>query len=95
MQHLVVALIVAIALVIAAASYLPRAWRERIVYFLSQRGLPQVRLAKFFKTEASCGSGCGSCGSGEGGCAAPALNLDDDAPASGRRVIKIHPHPRP
>ena len=95
MQNLVVALIVAIALVYAAASYLPRAWRERIVYFLSQRGLSQTRLAKFFKTEASCASGCGSCGSGEGGCAAPALNLDDDAPANGRRVIKIHSHPRP
>lgn len=95
MQTLVVALIVAIALVYAAASYLPRAWRERIVYFLSQRGLSQTRLAKFFKTEASCGSGCGSCGSGAGGCAAPALNLEDDAPVKGRRVIKIASHPRP
>lgn len=95
MQNLVVALIVATALVYAAASYLPRTWRERIVYFLSRRGLSQTRLAKFFKTEASCGSGCGSCGSGEGGCAAPALNLEDGAPASGRRVIKIHSHTRP
>ena len=95
MQTLVVALIVAIALLYAAASYLPRTWRERIVYFLSQRGVSQTRLARFFKTEASCGSGCGSCGSGDGGCAAPALNLEDDASANGRRVIKIHPHPRP
>jgi len=95
MQNLVVALIVAIALVYAAASYLPRAWREKIVFFLSQRGLPQARLAAFFKTEASCASGCGSCGSGNGGCAAPALDLGDDAPAQGRRIIKIHSHPRP
>jgi len=91
MQNLVVALIVAVALVYAAASYLPRAWRERIVYFLSQRGVSQTRLARFFKTEASCGTGCGSCGSGSGGCAAPAPGGEDDAPAGGRRVIRIHP----
>lgn len=90
MQNLVVALIVTIAAVYAAASYLPRAWREKIVFFFSQHGLPQARLAAFFKVDASCGSGCGSCGSGDGGCAAPALNLDDDKPADGRRVIKIH-----
>ena len=90
MQNLVVALIVAIAVVYAAASYLPRAWREKIVFFLSQHGLPQARLAAFFKVDASCGSGCGSCGSGDGGCAAPPLNLDDDKPADSRRVIKIH-----
>jgi hypothetical protein len=90
MQYLVVALIVAIAAVYAAASFLPRAWRERIVFFLSQRGLDQARLAAFFKTEASCGSGCGSCGSGEGGCAAPALNLEEDPAAPARRVIRIH-----
>lgn len=90
MQHLIVALIVAVALVYAAASYLPRARRERIVFFLTRRGFSQTRLAAFFRTEASCGSGCGSCGSGAGGCAAPALNLDDDKPADGRRIIKIH-----
>jgi len=90
MQTLVVTLIVAVALVYAAASYLPRAWREYIVFFLAQRGLSQARLAAFFKTEASCGSGCGSCGSGNGGCAAPVLNLDDDEPTDGRRIIKIH-----
>jgi len=90
MQNLVVALIVAIAAVYAAAHYLPRAWREKIVFFLSQRGASQERMAAFFNTEASCGSGCGSCGSGDGGCAPP-LNLEEDeAPASGRRVIKIH-----
>ena len=93
MQNLVVALIVTIAAVYAAASYLPRAWREKIVFFLSQHGLPQTRLGAFFKVDASCGSGCGSCGSGDGGCgstSAPALNLDEDAPAKGKRVIKIH-----
>jgi hypothetical protein len=90
MQHLVVALIVAIAALYAAARYLPLAWREKIVFWLSGHGFSQARLATFFKTEASCGSGCGSCGSGDGGCAAPALNLDDDPPAPARRVIKIH-----
>lgn len=90
MQNLVVAFIVAVALVYAAASYLPKTWREKIVFFLSRRGASQQRLAAFFKTEASCGSGCGSCGSSDGGCAAPALNLDDDAPTATRRVIKIH-----
>ena len=90
MQNLVVALIVAVAALYAAAKYLPKSWREQVVFFLAQRGLPQTRLAAFFNTEASCGSGCGSCGSGDGGCAAPALNLHDDAPVNGQRVIKIH-----
>ena len=91
MQNLVVALIVAVALVYAAASYLPRAWREKIVFLLVQRGASQARMAAFFKVDASCGSGCGSCGSGSGGCAAPAPGGEDDAPAGGRRVIRIHP----
>ena len=90
MQNLVVALIVAIAAVYAAAKYLPRSWREQIVFFLSARGLNQARLAAFFNTEASCGSGCGSCGSGDGGCAPPALDLGDDGPVEGQRVIRIH-----
>jgi hypothetical protein len=90
MQNLVVALIVALAAVYAAAKYLPRSWREQIVFFLSARGLHQARLAAFFNTEASCGSGCGSCGSGDGGCAPPALELGDDGPVKGRRVIRIH-----
>lgn len=92
MQTLVVALIVAIAAVYAAASYLPRAWREKIVFLLVRRGASQARMAAFFKVDASCGSGCGSCGSAGGGCAAPALEpeLEPDAPAGSRRVIKIH-----
>ena len=90
MQDLVVALIVAVAAVYAGTKYLPRAWRERIVFWLAQRGASQTRMAAFFNTEASCGSGCGSCGSGNGGCAAPALDLEGEAPAPGRRVIKIH-----
>lgn len=90
MQNLIVALIVTIAAVFAAANYLPRTWREQIVFFLVQRGLNQPRMAAFFKVDASCGSGCGSCGSGNGGCAAPPLNLDDDEPTDGRRIIKIH-----
>jgi hypothetical protein len=93
MQNLVVALIVAVAALYAAASYLPRAWREKMVFFLVARGLNQARMAAFFKVDASCGSGCGSCGSGDGGCAAPALNLDGDAPGTGHRVIKIHSKP--
>jgi hypothetical protein len=91
MQNLVVALIVAIAALYAAAKYLPRTWREQIVFFLTARGLDQTKLAAFFNTQASCGSGCGSCGSGDGGCAPPPLHLDADAaPAKGHRVIKIH-----
>ena len=90
MQNLVVALIVAVAALYAAANYLPRAWREKMVFFLVARGMNQARMAAFFKVDASCGSGCGSCGSGNGGCAAPALDLDDDGPVKGQRVIKIH-----
>jgi len=90
MQDLVVALIVAVAAVYAATKYLPRAWRERIVFWLAQRGASQTRMAAFFNTEASCGSGCGSCGSGDGGCAPPALDLGDDGPVEGQRVIRIH-----
>jgi hypothetical protein len=90
MQELIVALIVLVAAVYAASTYLPRTWREKIVFVLSAKGLPQARLASMFNTEASCGSGCGSCGS-DSSCAAPAMNLDEiDAPASGRRIIKIH-----
>jgi len=93
MQHLLVALIVAVAALYAAANYLPKSWRERIVFFFTQRGASQTRMAAFFNTEASCGSGCGSCGSGNGGCAAP-LDLEEQPPATGRRVIKIHSHPQ-
>lgn len=83
-QYLIVAVIVAAAVLHAATRYLPVGWRRRIVHALTQRGFNQARLAKLFKTEPSCGDGCGSCGS----CASDAPK-PPDAPAA-RRVIKLH-----
>ena len=86
-QELVVGIVVAAAALHAARKYLPAAWRQQIVFALSRRGLPQERLARFFKTESSCGSGCGSCGSC-GDASAPPATPSDGGPA--RRVIKLH-----
>ena len=86
-QEIVVGIVVAAAALHAARKYLPAAWRQQIVFALSRRGLPQERLARFFKTESSCGSGCGSCGSC-GDSSAPPAPPSDGGPA--RRVIKLH-----
>ncbi|SFG38933.1 hypothetical protein SAMN05518865_111190 [Duganella sp. CF458] len=89
-QEIIVGIIVAAAALHAARKYLPAAWRQQIVYALSRRGLSQEKLARFFNTESSCGSGCGSCG----GCgdapapSAPAAPPSDGGPA--RRVIRIY-----
>ncbi|MES2149272.1 MAG: DUF6587 family protein [Pseudomonadota bacterium] len=78
-QNLAVALIVALAALHACSRYLPAAWRQRIVYVLTRGNARQSFMAKWFRTEASCGSGCETCKA----CAEPA------AP-TGQRVIKIH-----
>jgi len=82
-QEMIVGVIVALAVLHACTKYLPAAWRQRIVFFLTKRGLDQDRLAKIFKTQSSCGDGCGSCGSCESDAPPP-------PPEDGRKVIKIH-----
>jgi hypothetical protein len=82
-QEMIVGVIVALAVLHACTKYLPAAWRQRIVFFLTKRGLDQDRLAKIFKTQSSCGDGCGSCGSCESDAPLP-------LPEDGRKVIKIH-----
>ncbi|MCE3261944.1 MAG: hypothetical protein K0R43_1023 [Pseudoduganella sp.] len=89
-QEIVAGIVVAIAALHAARKYLPASVRERIVFTLTRRGLPQDRLARFFHTESSCGSGCGSCGSCDsGGSSGPAAPPPGDG-ASARRVIRLH-----
>ena len=82
-QEMIVGVIVALAVLHACTKYLPAAWRQRIVFFLTKRGLDQDRLAKIFKTQSSCGDGCGPCGSCESDARPP-------PPEDGRKVIKIH-----
>ena len=86
-QEIIVGIIVAAAALHAARKYLPAAWRQQIVYALSRRGLPQEKLARFFKTESSCSSGCGSCG-GCGDSPAPPEPPSNGGPA--HRVIRIY-----
>jgi hypothetical protein len=62
-QEVIVALIVAAALLQACRKFLPASLRQRMVYALSKKGFDQDRLAKLFKVQQDCGSGCGSCGS--------------------------------
>lgn len=88
-QETVAGIVVAAAALHAARKYLPASLRERIVFTLARRGLPQDRLARFFHTESSCGSGCGACGScGDAAPPAPTLPPAEGGPA--RRVIKLH-----
>lgn len=84
-QQIIVGLIVAAALLHACTKYLPAAWRRRIVHVLSRRGFDQDKLARLFKTQSSCGDGCGSCGS----CDTPTPPSPPDIPGA-RRVIKLH-----
>jgi hypothetical protein len=63
LQELIVALIVMAALVQACRKFLPAALRQRMVYALSKKGFDQDKLARLFKVQKDCGSGCGSCGS--------------------------------
>lgn len=86
-QQIIVGIIVAAAALHASRKYLPAAWRQQIVFVLSRRGLSQDRLARFFNTESSCGSGCGSCGSC-GDSSAPPAPASEGGPA--RRVIMLN-----
>lgn len=90
-QQIIVGLIVAAAVLHACTKYLPAAWRQQIVYFLTRRGFDQNKMAKLFKTQANCGDGCGSCGSCE--TPAPAASSTPSSPESStphKRVIKLH-----
>ena len=93
-QQIIVGLIVAAALLHFCTKYLPAAWREQIVYFLTRRGFDQAKLAKLFKTQSSCGDGCGSCGSCD--TSAPAAQTssasspDATTTAPHKRIIKLH-----
>jgi hypothetical protein len=81
-QYLIVAVIVALAALSAAARYLPKTWRQRIVYKLSG-GTGQGRVATWLGTDAGCGSGCDSCGT----CETEPLPEQD---AKGRKIIPLH-----
>jgi hypothetical protein len=82
-QYLAVGVIVLLAALYAAAKYLPKGWRQRIVYALSARS-GKGKLVQWLDTDSSCGSGCDTCGS----CApTPPLPATDD---KGRKVIQLH-----
>ena len=81
-QYLVVAVIVVLAALYAAAKYLPKSWRQRIVYKLSG-GTGKGKLVDLLDTGSSCGSGCDTCGS----CAPQPLPEKD---GQGRKVIQVH-----
>ncbi|KQX00363.1 hypothetical protein ASC94_29700 [Massilia sp. Root418] len=89
-QQIIVGLIVAAALLHASTKYLPAAWRRRIVYALARRGLDEDMLARFFKVQDSCGSGCGSCGSCDTGSSGKDSAAPPPSPPASRRVIKLH-----
>jgi hypothetical protein len=80
-ENLIVALIVALAFAYACSRYLPASWRERIVFALTRRGFSQAKMARWLRTESSCGSGCDSCKS----CGDPTPPAADARP-----VIKVH-----
>lgn len=83
-QYLIVALVVVLAAAYAGAKYLPKTWRQRLVYMAS-RGTGKGRVANWLGgADTGCGSGCNSCGSCEP--AAPLPERD----AQGRKVIKLH-----
>jgi hypothetical protein len=79
-QNLVVAVIVGLAALYVASKYLPRSWRQKLVYLLTRRGASQSKMAQWLNTESSCGSGCDTCKA----CAEPV-----EPEKSARRVIKI------
>lgn len=81
-ENLIVVLIVALATLYASARLLPASLRRRIVHLLTRGAPGQSRLARWFNTEAGCGSGCDTCKA----CADPA---PAQAPKPG--VIKLHP----
>jgi hypothetical protein len=87
LQELIVALVVIAALVQVGRKFLPATLRQRMVYALSKKGFDQDKLAKLFKVQSDCGSGCGSCGSCE---TTPApIDTSNDGGAK-RRVIMLN-----
>lgn len=89
-QEIVVGIAVAAAALHAARKYLPASLRQKIVYALARRGLSQDKLARFFNTESSCGSGCGSCNSCGDSSAPPAPPMPPGDGGPARRVIRLH-----
>jgi hypothetical protein len=83
LQYVVVGVIVLVAALYAAAKYLPKAWRQRIVYTFSD-GSGKGPLARWLDKESGCGSGsgCDSCGT----CAPAPLAQQD---AQGRKIIPL------
>lgn len=95
-QQIVVGVIVAACAFHAGARYLPLAWRRQIVHALARRGFDQARLARLFRTESSCGNGCGNCGAAStpntsacGSSSSPGASAPTDT-TSTRRVIRLH-----
>nr|WP_314541937.1 DUF6587 family protein [uncultured Massilia sp.] len=84
-QYLIVAFVVLLAALYAGARYLPEAWRQRLVYKLSN-GSGKGRLVAWLDTGSSCGGGCDSGGCNSCEPAAPLPQRD----AQGRKVIKLH-----
>ena len=83
-QYLIVAFVVLLAALYAAAKYLPKTWRQRLVFRLTG-GSGKGRLAEWVGGAGSgCGSGCDSCGT----CAPAAPMPERDG--QGRKVIKLH-----
>jgi hypothetical protein len=85
-QYLVVGVIVLIAAMVAAGKYLPKSWRQRVVYTFSD-GSGKGWLARWLDKESGCGSGCDTCGS----CAPAPAMADKDG--KGRKVIQLHVEP--
>ncbi|QGZ40011.1 hypothetical protein IP92_05955 [Pseudoduganella flava] len=85
-QELIVAFIVVAAALHVCRRYLPATLRQRIVFALARKGFDQNKLAKLFKTQSSCGDGCGSCGSCD---TTPAPDAPKDT-GPARRVITLH-----
>ena len=79
-QNLIVALIVAACALYIARKYMPAGLRQKLVYALAKRGVDETKAARWFGTEASCGSGCDSCKA----CATP-----DPVAPNGHKVISL------
>src|SRR5471032_844065 len=88
-QQVVVAVIVVAALLHFCSKYLPAAWRQQIVYFLTRRGFDQTKMATLFKTKSSCGDGCSSCGSCDTPAAPDASSSSSPSPSAKRRFITV------
>jgi hypothetical protein len=89
-QQVIVGVIVAAAALHFCTKYLPAAWRQQIVYFLTRRGYDQNKVAALFNTKSSCGDGCSSCGSCGTTPSASAAPSGGDTAQPLKRVIKLH-----